>query len=90
LWAKNEAAREKFGYPIDHGTLPLSENTKRSLQALVAWFDTSLDWNDPSNSDSFWSEDEWQRFRLAARKSLESLRQELPSQWYEIIDETNV
>ncbi|MFZ6846546.1 hypothetical protein [Undibacterium sp. RuTC16W] len=89
LWAKNEATREKFGYPIDHWTLPLPENTKRALQYLVAWFDTSLDWDAPSDSDTYWSDDELQRFRLAARKGLELLRQELPSQLYEFIDETD-
>ena len=31
LWAKNEAAREKFGYPIEHWELPL-----REYKALVA------------------------------------------------------
>jgi hypothetical protein len=35
LWAKNAAAREKFGYPIDHRNLGLSENTKSWLQHLI-------------------------------------------------------
>lgn len=86
LWAKNEAAREKFGYPIEHWELPLSENTKRWLQHLVAWFDTSLDWDAPSDSDNQWSQEELEKFRLAAKKGIELLRQELPSTQYEFIE----
>jgi hypothetical protein len=88
LWSKNEAARESLGYPIDHWELPLSENTKRWLQHLITLFDTSIDWNAPSGSDNYWSDDELQQFKLAAKKGLELLRQELPSPLYEFIDET--
>jgi len=89
LWAKNDAAREKFGYPVEHWELPLSENTKRWLQHLVAWFDTSIDWDAPSDSDDYWSEEELQRFKVAARKGFELLRQELHMPQYEFFDETS-
>jgi hypothetical protein len=87
LWAKNDTAREKFGYPVEHWELPLSENTKRWLQHLVAWFDTSIDWSAPSDSDDYWSEEELQRFKVAARKGFELLRQELHEPQYEFFDE---
>lgn len=90
LWAKNEDAREKFGYPIEHWELPLSENTNRWIQYLISWFDTSFDWSSPADSDNYWSEEELQRFNQAAKKGLELLRQELPSPQYEFIDETSM
>src|SRR5436305_12580468 len=34
LWAKNEATREQFDYPIEHRRLDLSENTKCYLAIL--------------------------------------------------------
>ena len=80
LWAKNAAAREKFGYAIDHWNLELSENTKRWLQHLITWFDTSIDWESPP--DGRWSEEDELRFRQAAVKGIELLRAELrPPQW---------
>ena len=89
LWAKNKEAREKYGYSIDHWELPLSENTKRWLQFLVAWFDTSIDWSAPSDTDDFWSTGEVERFKSASNKGYELLKKELPHELYEIIDETN-
>lgn len=87
LWAKNEEARERFGYAIDHWELPLSENTKRWLHHLIAWFDTSLDWDSPP--DNQWSQEELERFRLAAKKGIKLLRQELSSAQYEFIEGTH-
>lgn len=88
LWAKNEAAREKYGYPIDHWKLPLSENTRRWLQYLIAWFDTSMDWESPSDTDDYWTVEELERFKQAAMKGFKLLREELPSPQYEFINET--
>jgi hypothetical protein len=88
LWAKNAAAREKLGYPIDHRNLDLSENTKRWLEHLVAWFDTSLDWESPPGPP--WPEEERARFRQAARKGIELLRAELPSPQWEFFDEIKI
>ena len=31
LWSTNEAARARYGYPVDHSQLPLTENTRRWL-----------------------------------------------------------
>lgn len=89
LWAANEAARERFGYAIEHQELPLSKNTKLWLEYLVAWFDTSIDWDDPGNSDKHWSEKEVKRFNQAAKQGIELLRHELTSLQYDFIDETN-
>ncbi len=88
LWSGNEEAIKKYGYPIDHWKLPLSENTKRKLEHLVAWFDTSLDWSNPSNPDTLWDEQETLNFNIAIDKSLKQLRQELPEPDYKITNET--
>lgn len=77
LWAKNQEARERFGYPIDHWTLALSENTRRWLSYLIAWFDTSIDWSAPSDSDDHWSDEEVARFREASQRGLTLIREEL-------------
>ena len=82
LWSENEEARERFGYPVDHWQLPLTENTRRFLQYLIAWFDTSIDWSSPSDMDDYWSEEELIRFKSGAAKGLEMLRQELSSNQY--------
>ncbi|MEJ8850560.1 hypothetical protein [Variovorax rhizosphaerae] len=84
LWSTNEAAREELGYAIDHWALPLSENTKRWLQHLVAWYDTSLDWESPANSDQQWTSEELKRFNAAAKRGLEMLCRELPDLKYSV------
>jgi hypothetical protein len=77
LWSANQEARERFGYPVDHWTLDLSENTRRWLSYLIAWFDTSIDWSSPSDSDDRWSPEEVARFREASEHCLALLREEL-------------
>ncbi len=78
LWAANDAARDRYGYPIDHWQLPLTENTRRWLSHLIAWFDTSIDWASPTDSDDHWTEAELQRFLAAKQRGIDLLRQELP------------
>ena len=90
LWAKNDAAKERFGYAVAHWELPLSENTKKWLEYLVAWFDTSLDWQSPADVRGRWSDEELQRFTQAVGKGLEFLRSELPSSQYVFVDEANI
>lgn len=88
LWAENDEAKEKFGYPVEHWELPLSENAKRFLQHLVAWFDTSIDWSAPGDTDEYWSAEELASFKAASAKGLLMLKDELSVQGYEFIDET--
>lgn len=77
LWAGNDAARERFGYAVAHEDLPLSVNTKRWLDYLVAWFDTSLDWENAPARGAYWTEAEEERFRAAVALGLEMARREL-------------
>lgn len=90
LWARNDAARGRFGYPVDHWELPLSENTRRWLTHLVAWYDTSIDWESPGDTDGRWSEEELERFKAAAERGAQLLRAELPASHYVLFSETAV
>lgn len=86
LWSDNDEAREKFDYPVELSDLGLSENLLRQAIYLIAWYDTSLDWSNPSNP-SPWPENESIRFRSASQNLLSMLRQELGSA-FEIRDES--
>jgi hypothetical protein len=81
----NDAARARYGYPVDHWKLPLSENTRRCLSHLVAWFDTSIDWASPTDSDDRWDESELQRFLAAKQRAHELLAGELPPLEFEVV-----
>jgi hypothetical protein len=88
LWAANDAARQRFGYPVNLWEMPISESSKKWLQHLVCWFDTSLDWEAPGDAQDRWTEDELQRFRQAVQQGLSMLREELPPSQFEVRDET--
>lgn len=85
LWAGNDAARERFGYWIDPDELPLSGECRERLQAIVARYDESIDWDYPPDSP-VWSEEDEARFGREARELVEELRGELGSE-FEIVDE---
>lgn len=88
LWAANDAAREKFGYAVNHEDLSLSDNTRQWLQHLVSWFDTSLNWDNPADSNDPWTADERQGFMAASQRGLRLLREELAPSSFVIRDET--
>lgn len=87
LWAGDDASNERHGFAINTGDLPLSSNTCYWLQHLIAWYDTSLDWDNPAG-DSLWSGEEEARFRLAVQEGVRRLQQELAPAGYEICDES--
>ena len=76
LWSGNDAALEAFGVGEIEDRLPLSDETRRRLEELSVWHDTSLDWDDPAGPGP-WSADEYERFNRAAVDILETLRAEL-------------
>lgn len=77
LWAKNDAARERFDCAIDHHKLDISTNTKKWLDYLLAWYDTFLDW-ESAPDERRTSYEEGLRFNEAAIAGLAMLRKELP------------
>lgn len=88
LWAESAEAKERFGYTVEHWELPLSEKSKRFLQHLIAWFDTSIDWSSPGDSDDYLSIEESTRFKAASARGFRMLKGELSVHGYEFIDET--
>lgn len=61
---------------MDVAALDLAENTRRQATHLIAWYDTSIDWDHPIGP-SPWSADEQIRFERAAQALLSSLRAQL-------------
>jgi hypothetical protein len=86
LWADNNAARERFGYPVDVDDLPISPATRGEIARIVVWFDESIDWDDPSvlgPSDDH----ERRRFEQAAHELLSLIRTDLGDS-FEVVDGT--
>ncbi len=88
LWSGNDAARAQFDYPVELSDLGLSDDLLRQAVDLLAWYDTSIDWNYPPNP-SPWSESEVIRFRDESQNLLAMLRQELGPE-FEIRDESSL
>lgn len=87
LWAGDDATEARHGQDIDAADLPVSTNTRRWLHYLMAWYDTSIDWDDPGGP-ARWSEDEQTRFRQAVQEGVARLRTELAPTGYEVRDES--
>ena len=88
VWTANDAARERFGYPVELSDLPIPQELRRELEMAGERFDTSLDWNDPSGP-SPWSKAEAKQFRALSDNLLERLRTALGSD-FEIRDERSI
>ncbi len=76
LWCGNQAALDAFDVGHVEDVLPLSAETRRRLEELSVWHDTSLDWDDPAGPGP-WPPEEYERFGRAAGEVLERIRAEL-------------
>jgi hypothetical protein len=83
LWPGGPAADRFAAGPLDD-QLPLSPETRRRLEALCDWHDTSLNWEYPPDPGP-WRQAECDRFNAAAAALLERLRAEL-GPLYAVID----
>ena len=86
LWSANDEARNKFDYPVDLRNLKLSDNLLYKGYYVMAWYDTSIDWDYPPDP-SPWSESERLQFVTASQNFLSKLREYLGAE-FEIIDES--
>ena len=86
LWSANKAAEERYDYPVWIDLLPISAEMQERVMAVVDWYDTGLDWDDPAGP-SPWDEAEQARFNVAAQELLAVLRRELGED-YVIRDES--
>jgi hypothetical protein len=76
LWSANDAAQERYDYPVWIDRLPVPQETRDRVMAIVDWYDRGLDWNDPAGP-SPWDRAEEMRFAAAAQELLAVLRREL-------------
>ena len=81
VWANNEAAKNKFGYAVNHEDLPISRELKNELNALEARYHGCIDWTCPSNP-SPWPHEEWERFRSDAKNVYARLQKELGNAYH--------
>ncbi len=76
FWPENNAARERYGYPIEPDELPLTPRTIAALNDLNVRYDASLDWDDPGGPP-LWADAQWQQFYARARQVARQVRDEL-------------
>lgn len=85
LWAANEPARERFGYPVELSELPIPDDLRHELRLAGKRFDTSLDRDNPAGPTP-WTKEESEQFVALTGRLLDRLRVALgPS--FEIRDE---
>ena len=76
LWAGDDATRGRFGYAVDHTTLPLITATQARIDATLAWFDTALNREYPPDPGP-WRQDECERFNATATALYATIAAEL-------------
>jgi hypothetical protein len=76
LWPADDATRDALGYPVDVALLPLSACTVARIDELIAWHDTALNQEYPSDPGP-WRQEECDRFNAAARDLLAVIQSEL-------------
>jgi hypothetical protein len=82
LWAGNELTKNKFSdYPIEVESLPISENLIKNLIHLIAWWDTSYDWNYPQGP-TLWDIEECNYFNKKTEKTYKTLVEELAGNYH--------
>lgn len=87
LWSENALAIDKFGYAIELDSLELTSTLMLQAKELIARYDTSIDWNYPSDP-SPWPNMERERFEIDSAGLLQSLQECLGSA-FEIRDCTH-
>jgi hypothetical protein len=61
LWAANDEARERFGYPVDLAQLPIPEELRADLLRAEERFQTWYTPNDPAGR-SPWTDEKCEQF----------------------------
>ena len=85
LWAVNDAARERFGYPVAFDALPLSPETVTEAERMAAWHDTALNGEYPPDPGP-WREEECARFNVAVPALYARITTELGAE-YAVVNE---
>lgn len=88
LWAADESTNKKYGYRINPIDLPLSKHSLELIDRLCNCFDTSLNWNSPSDPGP-WTAEETNRFNQASEQLFKTIKFELGVD-YELINEQSI
>jgi hypothetical protein len=51
LWAQDEAAKARFGYPVAAADLDIPEALRAEIEQLVTDYDDTFPWDDPAGGD---------------------------------------
>ena len=84
LWSANDAARERWDYPVDHFDLPVPLALARRIETLVDRYDSGFP--DTGYTVREFSAEQISAFRAEFRDVLDELRPALGSA-YEVVDE---
>ena len=85
LWCGNAAASERFDVGPVEDRLPISENSRKSLNKLSTLHDTALNWEYPPDPGP-WTNEEDAHFDAKANELLSVIREELGPE-YEVVYE---
>ena len=85
LWSADNYTDAAFGYPVDHQVLPLSPPTIATINDMLTWYDTSLNWEYPPDPGP-WRQDECERFNQATSALLAAIQTELGER-FEVFNE---
>ena len=80
VWSINDAAREKYDFPVFAEQLPISDDLKTTLDYLISKHDEALDWDCPQN-DLLWDEEQINLFIKEAISAYERLCVELGDEY---------
>ena len=90
LWAGDSKTEEILGYAIELEKIEISENTRKWLTYLIHWFDTSIDWEEPTKPNGNWTNLEQLNFQEAYKKGLDLLIGDLSRKSYKITVDENM
>lgn len=57
LWAMDEEAKARFGYPVEAAMLNVPDHLRDEIEQLVADYDDTFPWDDPASGQAVASSD---------------------------------
>jgi hypothetical protein len=50
LWAYDDEAKARFGYPVESGILDVSQTLRDEIEQLITDYDDTFPWDDPASN----------------------------------------
>jgi hypothetical protein len=72
LWAADERTRDHFDVGPINSEIPMSDAIRKRAEDLADWFQSSLNWSNPSGPGP-WRQEECDRFKHAVRAFYQDL-----------------